>query len=273
VSDAEVAARFAQHRILLCYGLLGEVMAGLRPLGVDYMASQRDWLAGLGLDAQVVQLPTAAPVAANARRVAEAVRAAPGRVVLVAHSKGGLEALAALLRPDVAARCDGFIALQSPFYGSPVADALLAPQPLRHALGRAARLTRLGSGRGLADLTTATRHAWMQHHAAEIAALVARLPVASLATRLEAPADWRDGLYLALARWMEAEGDGPSDGLVPVASALLPGARHDVLTGGHRALVASGPKRDPVGVLRAALLALPTPSPPRPAPAPHPRSP
>jgi hypothetical protein len=40
---------------------------------------------------------------------------------------------------------------------------------------------------------------------------------------------------------------------VPVASTTLPGARHAVLPGGHRALVASGPGRDPIELLRAEL--------------------
>ncbi len=266
MSDAAITARFASHRFLLCLGLLGEVMAGLKPVGVDYMDSQRAWLTGLGLDAQVVSLPTAAPVAANARRVAEAVRAAPGRVILIAHSKGGLEALAALLRDDVAARCDGFIALQCPFQGSPVADALLGRQQLRLALDQVARLTGLGNGRGLMDLTTATRHDWMMRHRAEIEALIAQVPVTTLATQLDNPADWRDGFYAALSRWMVEEGEGPNDGLVPVASALLPGARHVVLAGGHRALVTAAPGRDPIGVLRDQLLLLPIPSPLPPAP-------
>lgn len=259
MNDAALAQRFARHRFLLCYGLLGEVMAGLRPVGVDYMESQRAWLAGLGLDVAVVELPTAAPITANARRVAAAVRAAPAQVVLVAHSKGGLEALAALLRADVASRCDGFIALQSPFYGSPVADALLGGKPLRLALDQVAKLTGLGNGRGLMDLTTEVRHAWMMRHREAIEALVLRVPVTTIATELGEGVDWREGLYAALARWMEEEGEGPNDGLVPVASALLPGARHLVLPGGHRALVTAAPGRDPVGVLRAQLLALPTP--------------
>lgn len=273
MSDAALVARYGSHRFLLCFGLLGEIMAGLKPVGVDYMDSQRTWLAGLGLDARVVDLPTAAPVAANARRVAAAVREAPGRVVLIAHSKGGLEALAALLRADVAARCDGFVALQAPFFGSPLADALLAGKPLRIALDQVARLTGLGNGRGLMDLTTAKRHAWMMRHHAAIAALLVHVPTIAVATHLDQPSDWREGLYAALARWMEEEGAGPNDGLVPVASALLPGARHVVLQGGHRALVTAAPGRDPIGVLRAQLLALPIPSRLPPVQAPHPRSP
>jgi PAS domain S-box-containing protein len=51
--------------------------------------------------------------------------------VLVAHSKGGLEALAALLDPEAAARCAAFVAFQSPFFGSPVADAVAGRRVLR----------------------------------------------------------------------------------------------------------------------------------------------
>ena len=43
---------------------------------------------------------------------------------------------------------------------------------------------------------------------------------------------------------------------VPVASALIPGARHLVLPGSHIATVAGGPGRDPVAMLRAGLAAL-----------------
>lgn len=252
-ADAALAARLAGHRVLLCAGLFGEVIAGLR---FDYMGTQLAWLRGICPATARVPLPTAAPVATNAARIAEAVLAEPSPVLLLAHSKGGLEALSALLMPGVAARCRGFIALQSPFGGSPVADLALSIGPLRDLADRSLRLARLGDGEGLADLTCAVRRPWMAEHAAAIAALTAGLSVTSLATRLPARPGWRDQAYLALAVWMEREGHGPSDGLVPVASTVLPGARHAVLEGGHRALVAAGPGRDPVALLRAELAAV-----------------
>jgi hypothetical protein len=253
MDDAALADRLAGTRVLLCYGLLGEVIAGLAPVGMDYMGAQLAWLGGLGIAVQVVKLPTAAPVGVNAGRIAAAMLADPRPAILVGHSKGGLEALAALLRPGMAERCRGLIALQAPFFGSPVADLILARRPVLMAVHHAARLSRLGTGRGLRDLTTPARQAWMRAHLAEVAALTARLPVVTLATELGATGDWRDGVYRPLARWMLAQGAGPNDGLVPVASALLPGARQAVLPGCHRALVARGPGRDPVGVLRMAL--------------------
>jgi hypothetical protein len=253
MDDAALAARLSGTRVLLCYGLLGEVMAGLAPMGMDYMAGQLAWLRRLGVAAQVVKLPTAAPVGVNAGRIAAALLAEDAPAILVAHSKGGLEALAALLRPGMAQRCRGFVALQSPFFGSPLADWLLGPRPLLLAAHHAARLAQLGTGRGLRDLTCSVRQAWMRDNAAGIAALVARIPVATLATQIGASGTWRESAYRPLARWLEARGAGPNDGLVPVASALLPGARQRILPGGHRALVTAGPGRDPVDVLRTEL--------------------
>ncbi|WP_043335884.1 lipase family protein [Belnapia moabensis] len=267
--DAALAARHAEHRILLCYGLFGEVVAGLR---LDYMRSQADWLRGLGLAVEVVALPTAAPVLVNAARIAERIVADPRPVLLVGHSKGGLEALAALLRPGMAARCRGLVALQSPFLGSPVTDALCGIRPLHRVAHRALQALRLGSGQGLRDLTAPVRKAWMTENAAAIAELARQVPIAVVATTLDG-APWRieEGAYRLLDRWMRSQGVGPGDGLVPLASARLLDLPLLVLPGGHRALVSRGPGRDPVGVLREQLLGL-TPPPPPPAPAPHPRT-
>ncbi|MBL6456714.1 hypothetical protein JMJ55_15365 [Belnapia sp. T6] len=250
-ADARLAMALAGHRILLCYGLLGEVMAGLR---FDYMRSQAEWLRGLGLAVEVVALPTAAPVGTNAARIAARIAADPRPVILIGHSKGGVEALAALLRPESAGRCNGFVALQSPFYGSPIADALCGLRPLHRAAHRALRALRLGSGRGLRDLTVPVRTAWMAEQSSAIAALARRVPIAVLATSLEG-APWRieEGAYRLLDRWMRGQGAGLGDGLVPLASVRLPGLPVRVLPGGHRALVARGPGRDPIGVLRDAL--------------------
>jgi hypothetical protein len=256
MDDGALSAHLAGTRVLLCYGLLGEVMAGLRPLGLDYMAGQIDWLTGIGVAASVLRLPTVAPVGVNAGRIEAAALAEPGPFILVGHSKGGLEALTALLRPGMAGHCRGFIALQSPFGGSPIADRVCGIRAFHLAAHHAARALGLGTGRGVKDLTTPVRQAWMRDHATAIAALVAAVPVATLATAIGPSPGPQDRAHAPLARWLEAQGAGPNDGLVPVASALLPGARHLVLEGGHRALVAAGPGRDPIGVLRAELARL-----------------
>jgi hypothetical protein len=268
--DAALAAALGGCRLLFCYGLLGEVMARLRPMGMDYMGAQADWMRGLGLPVRVVALPTAAPVAVNAAHIAALLTEAPCPTILVAHSKGGLEALAALLQPGTAGTCRAFLALQSPFFGSEVADAICAQPSLHRAAHHTLRAMGIGDGQGLRDLTTAARRAWMERHAGQVADLTGRLPVVAAASELRMAEDWHDRAYLPLSRWMHRRGAGPNDGLVSVASALLPGARPALFTGGHRALVAEGGARDPVGVLRRLLwLALTPPALP-PEPTPHP---
>ena len=96
----------------------------------------------------------------------------------------------------------------------------------------------------------------MQDHAAAIAALVQQVPVVTLATVLDGTRHWQDQAYSVTARWMRRQGAGDNDGLVPVAAARLPGLACTVLPGGHRALVARGRGRDPVGLLRTRLLAV-----------------
>ncbi|WP_419896433.1 hypothetical protein [Roseomonas sp. USHLN139] len=252
-----MATALGGQRVLLAYGLLGE---GMVRLGLDYMAGQLRWLQASGAEASVVALPTTARIADNAGRIAAALQADERPALLVAHSKGGLEALAALLDPGVARHCRGLLTLQSPFYGSPVADAVLARPWLQRGLARLVRLAGLGAGEGLDDLSTAARHRWMQENAAAVAALTAHLPVLSIASAVGEEAVGPDRRYLALARWMAGEGQGPNDGLVSVASALLPGARHRVVRAGHRGLVSAGRGRDPIGVLESGLTALLSPA-------------
>ncbi len=273
MTEADLAAALRGHRILLAYGLLGELMQRFRRLGLDYMGRQLAWLQSLpGCTAQVIALPTAAPVQANAAALATAIVADPRPVLLIGHSKGGVEGLAALLQPEAAARCRGFLALQSPFLGSPLADAVAAARPLHGMAALAVRALKLGTGEGLRDLTTGARAAWMTQHEAALAALAARLPILTVATMVTPDCPPADRRVMPLVRWMERRA-GPNDGLVPVASALLPGAMQVVLPGAHRALVSMAPGRDPVGrlgMLLGRLLSLP---PPPPAPAPHPPPP
>ena len=239
-------------RVLIAYGLLGDVVARL---GIDYMQTQVRWLRKtMGADVTVVKLPTSAPVGENARKLRASLAMDARPALVIAHSKGGLEALEALLDESAAARARGLIALQSPFFGSPVADAVLRTDPV-HVLARgAAWFVGAGSGGGLVDLTMARRAIWMAAHAHATAALVARMPVVCVAAVMDDSAPpGPDRNFRPLARWIERHGHGPNDGLVAVRSALLPGARHMVVSAGHRGTVSTGRNRDPIGVLRRAL--------------------
>jgi hypothetical protein len=245
--------------VLLAYGLLGDVNARLRRFGIDYMGAQQDWLRRMGALPRVVAVPTAAPVAENAALLRQALaEAGPAPALLVAHSKGGLEGLAALLDPAAEARCAGFIAFQSPFRGSPVADWVVGRGALYGAAKAAMALLGAGDGAGVRDLTTPVREAWVAGHEAAIIDLASRIPVVSCATVLDR-ATVTIGRDLAYATLVAALGRaaGPNDGLVPLSSTKLPGpVRHLESAGGHVELVSRGGGRDPVAALRRALAAL-----------------
>lgn len=104
---------------------------------------------------------------------AELERLQDKRVVILSHSKGGLDTLEALRgRPELWERVAGWAALQAPFYGSPVADQI--PEALARyvleALG--------GDAQSLYDLGQEARNVYMQEHAQDIRALTGAVPVA-----------------------------------------------------------------------------------------------
>src|SRR5688500_14904142 len=134
-------------------------------------------------------------VVANGKAIAGVLARLRGqnirRVVIVTHSKGGLDTLEALTTNEALwnSPVAGWIALQAPFFGSPVAgppaDSGLAQNAVlagaRQALGRVAPLAQ-----ALDDLSPGSRSAYMAQKAAAVARLTAAVPVRSYYTKYSA---------------------------------------------------------------------------------------
>ena len=134
-------------------------------------------------------------VVANGRAIAGVLTRLRGqnvrRVVIVTHSKGGLDTLEALTTNESLwnAPVVGWVALQAPFFGSPVAgppaDSAIAQNALlagaRQALGRVMPLAQ-----AFDDLTPGSRSAYMDQKASAIARLTAAVPVRSYFTKYSA---------------------------------------------------------------------------------------
>ncbi len=125
---------------------------------------------------------TSESVAHNARAIREAIRAADKPVIVVSHSKGSLDTLHALLAvPGFWGRkVVGWVALQAPFHGSPLADP--APSAMHDLLLRVVG----GNGEALDDLKTTTRAVYMETRRDRIAELTAAIPVISAYSVYEA---------------------------------------------------------------------------------------
>jgi len=116
---------------------------------------------------------TSQSVEHNAAAIRALLRRTDKKIVFVTHSKGGLDTLHALLgAPELWGKVKGWVAFQSPFYGSPLADATSSPMDgvLLQALGD-------GDARALEDLKVETRTAYMQAHKSKIRKLARRIPV------------------------------------------------------------------------------------------------
>jgi hypothetical protein len=252
VGDVALAGWLAGRRALLCYGLMGDAVARL---GLDYMDAHAEWLAAQGARVEVLRVPTSNAIEANGAVLREALVAEEAGALVVAHSKGGVDALAGLVHPDAMARCAAFLAFQSPFLGTPVADVSVEAAPLMGIAKIALPLLGSGDAAGIHDLTTAAREAWMAAHAEAVAELTRRVRVVTIGTDFTPRLRLGRDTHLApLALWLR-ERAGPNDGLVPVASALLPGARHLVESGSHVALIIRAADHAPEAALERALRA------------------
>jgi hypothetical protein len=229
---ARVACRIRASRILFVPALFsGIALQASRLKLVDYLTEQVRQLRHEGFEADIAEIDTTARIADNADRLAGLLESDHRPTWIVTHSKGGLDFLHTLIaHPEVARFVDGWIAFQSPFMGSPVADVACRSVRARKLSGSALKLI----GRDLDlidDLRTDMRAQYIDEHAAKVATIVRDIPVVCVPTSvggnpLRSPwrPDWPS------VRWMDGL-ELENDGLVPVNSAVLPGARYAVLDG------------------------------------------
>lgn len=230
---SQVANRIRASRILFVPAVLsGIAMKASRLRLVEYLTHQVRQLKDEGFDAEIAGIDTGATVSANGARLAQTL---DRPTWIVTHSKGGLDTLDALVaHPHVRRFVDGWVAFQAPFQGSPVADvACKAPKARR--IGASA-LKLLGADpQAICDLTTDERARYLDANATVISQLLAEVPVMCVGTAAG------KGLLPSwpTLRWMEDRGLR-NDGLVPIASTILPGAHYVLLDGLGHGEVATG---------------------------------
>ena len=127
---------------------------------------------------------TSESVEHNAAAILEFLRNTDKQIIIVSHSKGGLDTLDALLdAPELwGVTVLGWVALQAPFHGSPVADP--APSAINALLLSAVG----GNGQSVDDLKTVTRAPYMDANEERLASLTAAIPIISAYSTYEASA-------------------------------------------------------------------------------------
>ncbi|MBF5045156.1 MULTISPECIES: lipase [Myxococcaceae] len=212
-AESVLPAEAREHQYLLLRGLLGDELPG-------YFEDNVGRLVRRGLDVREVAVDTEGALSANVLRVCEALRDAVyfGRsVVLVGHSKGAVEAMAALaLHPELRGPVRALVALQAPYGGSPIANDLITIPRLRRLVDTVMPCVFQGQSVSVEDFTYAERMRFVRAHP-----YPTEIPTVALATSRGSPLS----LLAPVARYTRRRYGWASDGFVVPEDALVPGAR------------------------------------------------
>lgn len=158
------------------------------------------------------------------KNTVEELAAKNQKIIFFTHSKGGLDVLEALLKyPEIRPHIMEFIALQAPFYGSPVANTIVSHKFLR-GLARILLLFLRGTLDSLVEMTTDSRWTYMKKYRRQIFALSKEVRIVSIASSKHKQGSKIDSL-LKISRDLMEKHFIENDGLVPLRSAILPGSQ------------------------------------------------
>jgi hypothetical protein len=202
-----------RHLYLLVKGMLGDELPG-------YLEDNQLRLEKRGLETRAVAVDTEGRLSDNVEVVRDALLDAAhfGRtVVLVGHSKGGVEAMSTLaLYPDLRRHVRAMVALQAPFGGSVIANDLVTTPSLRRLLDVAFPSLFQGKAGSVEDLSYARRMEFVRRHPYPV-----DVPTVALATsRLS-----RRSLMRPLCAYVQERYGWACDGLVNAVDAEVPGSR------------------------------------------------
>jgi pimeloyl-ACP methyl ester carboxylesterase len=202
----------------------GGLLSGAAPKEL-YFDKNLDALKDAGLQVGRVPVDTDMGVEHNAAIVRDAVLEAAKsgkQVVLIGHSKGGLDSAAALaLYPELKEHVRALVTIQSPYGGSPMAQDLLDNPLVRYGLGGAVEALG-GSIQAGEDLTYDSRQKFLAEHP-----LPAGIPAVCMASTLMNPTS----PLFAFQEYMKQRYGIESDGLVVPQDAFIPGSKAVTLHG------------------------------------------
>ena len=244
-----------RHKVLLVPGYLGD-------FNPTYFADQLRWLASIGVEHKKVAITSGQSVEVNGTIISAAIRDSEMPVILITHSKGSVDALEALLSgPALRTKVKGWISLQGPFFGSPVADKLLDGSLLNPIVATVILVFLGGTRESAQGLTTAASLAYYRARAVAIGSLVRDVPAIAFASALDSKRSAPANTVLAMPHELMSRDGIRNDGLVPLEAAVLPDMDFVKVSGvDHIAPVMPAQQYfDRVRMTKALLLALRTP--------------
>lgn len=203
---------------------VGGLFSGAAPKEL-YFDKNLDALKDAGMQVGRVPVDTDMGVEHNAAIVRQAVldAAKDGKqVVLIGHSKGGLDSAAALaMYPELKDKVRALVTIQSPYGGSPMAQDLLDNPLVRYGVGGAVEAIG-GSVQAGEDLTYDSRKKFLAEHP-----MPAGIPAVCMASTTSNPTS----PLFATEEYMQQRYGVKSDGLVLPQDAFIPGSKSVTLHG------------------------------------------
>jgi hypothetical protein len=128
--DRVLRERLKDVTVVFLPGILSEtaIDGSRQPLNFslivgDYFKDSMKWLTSQKIKNERIIVESEDTVDNNSKYIAKELRKIKGDVVVISHSKGGVEFLNVLLEnEDIRKKTRGWIAMQTPFYGAYIAD-------------------------------------------------------------------------------------------------------------------------------------------------------
>ncbi len=259
-------SQLRDHEVILVPGFLAEWVEGVH----GYFEPLRNWLTEHGISHQTVQTRSDQNSAVNVETIRKTIMKSSRKVLLMAHSRGGLESLMALVEhPALRSKVNGVVFVQSPFHGTWVADAVYewckldAIDQIQEQLEGAAIdcLDRLLDSSKIfhqdwksflkriwltiQGMRSSQRQAWMKERDSEIAEIFEELKMPNLVITTRDPGlTPRFTAYEVFRQWMW-QLKIPNDGVVPQSSMAVPYMKRVALKESldHSALLNQNKKR------------------------------
>lgn len=158
----------------------------------------------------------------------ETLRLLPEPAETISHGKGGLDMIDCLIRfPELRMKVKKLVCVQSPIWGTPVADFLVGHPIMRLALNTLAFIFRF-SPQAVEELTELNRQVYMIINRSKITQLMSEVEIVTVGSSF----DWSgkpEGLVNRLGFYMNQlirKHAGPNDGVVPESSTRIANEKH-----------------------------------------------
>lgn len=213
--DIDLSRELFGAKVAFIRGFFGDIGHALGL--IDYYTEQIDWLDAIGIASQRIMVHTQKSLGENSRIIAEYIGRQHSSLVIVAHSKGGIDLLEALLKNvELCSKILGVITIQVPFAGTDSVREILASSLLKRVYQFGISLTG-GKMRALTELDPNSRRIYLSSHSEEIASTAKQLIWLNVTSSIQGEVSWLLARRKAYLDRLGME----SDGIVPTAKMSL----------------------------------------------------